>query len=319
MLKLRSPKAGLTLIEILVVIATLGLLLGLLLPAIQASREAARRAGCASNLRQIGVAIHSYLTDMQSFPPGSNAGRAFSMHAMLLPKLGETRLYEQIEFRSGKPFLSYSYDENFSVSSVSLSVFLCPSDARPSMQANGFTNYAGNGGSGTQAYGYNGIFVPGNAPPVVPGSVIDGFSSTALMAEWMLGGGASGVQDPRRTVFATPVSLIRPDQLELFAEQCRLQVLEAGQSITSNKGANWLYGEFGHTIYNHVLNPNESSCTNGTLVHEGAWTASSLHGEGSHVLFVDGHIQFLRNSIHKNIWRAIGSRAGGDNCGTDAF
>ena len=66
----RSTRAGFTLIELLVVIAIIGVLVGLLLPAVQAAREASRRATCSNNLRQIGLACHAHLDGKQKFPPG---------------------------------------------------------------------------------------------------------------------------------------------------------------------------------------------------------------------------------------------------------
>lgn len=315
----RRIRYGFTLIELLVVIAVLALLVGLLLPAIQASREAARLAGCANNLRQLGIGLQSYIASMQTFPPGSNAGRGFSMHAVLLPWLGESNLFNQIDFGHGQPYLSYVYDANYTIATSRLSLFLCPSDALSGTQTYGSTSYAGNGGSGVQTYGYNGVFVTGNASPVTPGHISDGLSVTAAMGEWMLGNVGSAARDRRRIIFATPIALTKPDQLDEFEEDCRLQVINAGTPYGSNKGGNWLYGDFGYTLYNHISSPNAQSCTNGTLVQEGAWTLSSQHGDGSHVLFTDGHMKFVKQTVQKSVWRAIGSRNGGEPFDDAAF
>ena len=93
-----------TLIELLVVIAIIGILVALLLPAVQAAREAARRIQCTTNLKQIGIAIHNYHDNYKTFPPGrlrmfvDGQGRCFSAYAFMLPYLEANNLYQQIDF-----------------------------------------------------------------------------------------------------------------------------------------------------------------------------------------------------------------------------
>src|SRR6188474_2864139 len=104
---MRSTKSvwrerGFTLIELLVVIAVIGILVALLLPAVQQAREAARRTQCRNNLKQIGIAMSNYHDVHQTFPPGrlrnpvDGQGRCFSAYAYLLPYLEATTLYDQI-------------------------------------------------------------------------------------------------------------------------------------------------------------------------------------------------------------------------------
>jgi prepilin-type N-terminal cleavage/methylation domain-containing protein/prepilin-type processing-associated H-X9-DG protein len=129
---------GFTLIELVVVVGIIGVLLGLLLPAVQYAREAARRARCAHNLKQIALGMHSYLSAVGTFPPGyvstilpspvfyiggEDGGPGWSGHALLLPHLEQTSLYNTINFN-----LAVSRPENTTTVLTSLSVFNCPSD-----------------------------------------------------------------------------------------------------------------------------------------------------------------------------------------------
>jgi prepilin-type N-terminal cleavage/methylation domain-containing protein/prepilin-type processing-associated H-X9-DG protein len=123
------PRGAFTLVELVVVIALLGMLLGLMLVAIQASRAVAERIQCASNLRQIGISLHAYHDLHESFPPGAieprplwRNGRQFAWSAMLLPQLELGTVSRQIDFR--KPF---DHPANSSVAATVLPVFLCPS------------------------------------------------------------------------------------------------------------------------------------------------------------------------------------------------
>src|SRR5262245_9767178 len=93
-------RSGFTLIELLVVIAIIGALIALLLPAVQAAREAARRAQCVNNLKQIGIALHNYLTAVGQFPPGRvnshipGQGNIWGLYAHLLPYLDQRPIFD---------------------------------------------------------------------------------------------------------------------------------------------------------------------------------------------------------------------------------
>src|SRR5689334_6714400 len=132
-----------TLIELLVVIAIIGVLTALLLPAVQSAREAARRAQCTNNLKQIGLALQNYEEANGTFPPGYvssvdmtilnacdmdqenqhcvDLGTGWAWGSMILPYLEQTPVYNSINFN-----LSVAYKENDTVSLTALSVYLCP-------------------------------------------------------------------------------------------------------------------------------------------------------------------------------------------------
>ena len=117
-----------TIIELLVVIAVTALLIALMLPAVQRVRDASRRTECASKLRQIGIALHTYHADHSVFPPGANAG-GYSMHVVILPYVGYDQLYNCVNF---SVIASFSYkpgpDEGNTVRGTKVELFFCPSD-----------------------------------------------------------------------------------------------------------------------------------------------------------------------------------------------
>ncbi len=152
-----SKRAGFTLIELLVVIAIIAVLISLLLPAVQSAREAARRAECVNNLKQIGLSIHNYMSANDASPPTSvysstvaeNAYQNQSIHARLLPYLEQTAIYNSINFHYGarnnfSPGNAFPGEDawggvwgrnNATAAITVINAFLCPSD----------TNRGGNG------------------------------------------------------------------------------------------------------------------------------------------------------------------------------
>jgi prepilin-type N-terminal cleavage/methylation domain-containing protein len=131
-MSLSSRRRGFTLIELLVVIAIIAVLIALLLPAVQQAREAARRAECKNNLRQLGLALHNYESTFSTLP-GLTGSSSFSVQARLLPYLEQSNLQGLIDFRqplmTGVGF-NPSLNPLFVVPARTIvPVFLCPSDA----------------------------------------------------------------------------------------------------------------------------------------------------------------------------------------------
>ena len=197
----KARPSGFTLIELLVVIAIIAILAGLILPAVQAAREAARRMGCINNLRQLGVAAHRHHDTYQHFPPGigyypaarNGAFGTYFFH--LLPFLEQGNLYES---SSGRvpfpppfgPSTAY-YPGNNTVYSRSVSVFLCPSD--PGVGPDGLVTINGVP-FGASCYAPNALVSARNDLTTVPpttspqgmtriADIADGTSNTVLHAE----------------------------------------------------------------------------------------------------------------------------------------
>jgi prepilin-type N-terminal cleavage/methylation domain-containing protein/prepilin-type processing-associated H-X9-DG protein len=154
-------RRGFTLIELLVVIAIIAVLISLLLPAVQSAREAARRAQCVNNLKQIGLAIHNYHSAIGSLPWGDGPWWVeWSAHTLLLPYLEQAPIYNSINFSDVQPFGQGALNIDSPINSTAtysvISVFNCPSDSDRLTEVSGHNNYMANSGSAPNcAYGGN--------------------------------------------------------------------------------------------------------------------------------------------------------------------
>ncbi len=223
---MRKKTAGFTLIELLVVIAIIAVLIALLLPAVQAAREAAQRAQCTNNLKQLGLAVHNYLSANQVFPlqtyfPASQVpswGWSYGWALQLLPYVEQNPMYNAFNFsigmfgnQGGNTF----QQGNNTVCYLQLATLICPSDGtkiRPAAPY-GATNYVGNQGATGAINCFSGVIIPsaGNNPtqsnmtgytglywiqnwgdwqnmgPIGLENVRDGSSNTALFSERLMG------------------------------------------------------------------------------------------------------------------------------------
>jgi len=280
-------RRGFTLIELLVVIAIIAVLISLLLPAVQSAREAARRAQCINNLKQIGLAMHNYHTAGDSFPLGVSASNnpwnksngcdalvtwnGWSVHAMLLPYLEQNVMFNAINFALD-PLVCNSQDFNNTVFSAGLSAFLCPSD--PNSGRNKGDHYLNNyyASIGTtigtvQNYPYQGskgIFTYGLSYGLR--DIQDGSSNTVAWSEALVGSTGkvnykgNGVFGPCYA-WAADCSTVATQTMATL-NQCNTEwnndVL-VSKDISNNKGQYWGWGAEAMSLFNTIVPPSSAS------------------------------------------------------------
>lgn len=330
----RSFNRGMTLVELLVVIAIMAILVSLLLPAVQAAREAARRAQCSNNLHQIALALGAYQSDHRMFPPGcfpvgSEAnpdwGGSYSLHVRILPFLSQGPLYNSINFDSGAwtipgfgvgnglPYQMSANAVNRTARQTSVATFLCPSD---SMKSRG-NNYRGSQGVGPHymtCFEYpdsaNGIFpVIG---PIGVSRVPDGLSQTVAISERVMGSGRLEI-DPFQDAFLMREFFFTAEDA---VRVCRLSATPTSLADGfSRSGDSWFFSGMEMTQYNHAQPPNSRvpDCfQSATQPVTGVATARSWHPGGVHSMMADGSVRFVTESIDSRTWRALGSRNGAE-------
>lgn len=278
-------------VELLVVIFVIGILVALLLPAVQSAREAARRVTCLNHLKQFGLAVISYESHVGMLPSAYQV----SVHARVLPYLDQSPLANSFNFA-----MPLNSTMNRSLSEVAVSTYLCPSDDGLG-RSSAWTNYAVNLGSGDWRREPNGAF----ALRVAFRDFKDGLSHTIAASEWVLSPRNESF-DPKTSVFEI-ANYVAFEQITSRCEGLDDKAIKANET----RGLNWTNGVHGSTSYNHYLSVNRRSCVNSNYVSS-AWSAGSRHDGGANVLFADGHAQFVRDTISLETWRALGTRNGGE-------
>jgi prepilin-type N-terminal cleavage/methylation domain-containing protein/prepilin-type processing-associated H-X9-DG protein len=303
---MRRKSAGFTLIELLVVIAIIAVLIALLLPAVQAAREAARRAQCTNNLKQLGLAVHNYLSVNNVFPlqsmyltaAGPSWGWSYGWPLALLPNLEQGTMFNAFNFSIGM-FGNAAGDTfqqgNTTIEYMQLSALICPSDGatqRPQSPI-GATNYVGNMGGPGQVAAMTGIIVPNgsfisgwgdsqNFGPVSIAGVQDGTSNTGMFSERLIGLPGSptvtrGSVDWKRAVFNGPVGAAWHSGLtgaQQFLAGCKAMPASTVSINTWGSGAYWFASYPWHVVVNDYLHsgtPNSVACQNPQEYFGASW------------------------------------------------
>lgn len=319
-----------TLIELLVVITIIGVLVGLLLPAVQAAREAARRAQCLNNLKQVGLALQNYLSANEAFPPitvmpKGRTSQPWSGHARLLNYLEQGNLANLINWSTQPEFTSSP-----TVAGIRVAMFMCPSEIRDEPRPTATLtyyplNYVFNEGTWfiydpASGRGGDGAFVPNRA--VKPAEIRDGLSNTL---------GATEVRAYQPNVWDTRT----PDTLGVAVPQSPADLAPylSGGTFDVNGHTEWVEGDVHESGFTTTFPPNAqvthlagsrpqdidfTSMRDGesiTLPTYAAITGRSYHPGGVNALLLDGSVRWVKDSIDRSVWRALGTRSGSESLG----
>ncbi len=309
-------RSGFTLVELLVVIAIIGILIALLLPAVQAAREAARRSQCTNNLKQLGLAVHNYNDTFKTMPIGAHAGWGHSWSLWILPYMEQNALYEVCP----TPINDSGWWGGTDARSVRLiqlvrtpvDAFKCPSDPQDVIEPldiNGLTrraisSYLGSAGgnvlddSYTQMGGGNGVMHVSRyntstpIPPTRFAEIKDGLAHTLLVAE-------------------SPYSISLQD-----IDECSVcdRYLFYHMNYDSGNGSD--FSEcLGSSFYpiNVAFSKDLVTYPQNGNARETAF--GSFHPGGCNAALCDGSVRFASETIDLTVWRGVASRKGGETTG----
>jgi len=335
-----------TLIELLVVVAIVGALLALLMAAVQRIRQTAQRVQCQNNLKQIGLALHSYQATRRTLPPSIPARSkapyvglipeyfwSWSVLAQLSPHLEQTAIYNKLNLNWPVymcPALQVSTENQFAVQQI-VPIFLCPADKMKSVGGGfgvasfGPVNYAACIGSGTTSGG-----APYGSPWDADGvfrarvdgkfkEILDGLSNTVAFSESTLGEGGTvqfgAMPSKAELVYGNVSGILTPTACRSVTQW----------NFPLPRGYLWATGEIRSASYNHFYPPNspQYDCVSiqpGVGAQQftaiGLRAARSNHTGGVNIVLADGAVRFVGNDIDPRTWTALSTRAGGESIGS---
>jgi len=322
-------RPGFTLVELLVVIAIIGILIALLLPAVQMAREAGRRMQCANNLKQIGIAMHSYQLSNYVFPPSrcgvvGDEGGDWSAQARILPYLEQNSLFEEIDFR--KSYEDAVLADGTKIKTTRINTYLCPDEIHDQTriedcaEANYPLNYGVNQGvwlvwNPRDPLAGSGVFQPNK--DMSPANIPDGLSNTLCAAEVK-------AYTPyfRNAALVAPTLPVLPEDISPLGGD-----FKGSEELMKNSGhTEWVDGRSHQSGFTAVFPPNtevpvkvngiiyDVDWTNlqegksDTVVTYAAVTARSYHPGVVNALMMDGSVKAYDNSTDRTVWQSLATR-----------
>jgi prepilin-type N-terminal cleavage/methylation domain-containing protein len=303
---MKRKRLAFTLVELLVVIAIIGVLVALLLPAVQAAREAARRMSCSNNLKQLALGLHNYHDAVQTFPYGYMESGGFHLRdcwvQQLLPYIEQTAMYNKYM----ETQVQWIMDVPAALKDQSIAALLCPSDGVRGAQGS-------NGGYRPDGYGAAGSYV--------------GCTGDGLMLGYAKDLRGIFHYDSKNGFFSIPDGSSNTLMLS--------EVITRGQSNSANGwgdgGSYWGGARWGGYGFTTLEAPNTTVADKVYACKSTTWPkapcqsiggtdqlqvfARSSHPGGVQTALADGSVRFVSDTINLTTWKALGTRAGGEVVG----
>lgn len=324
-----SPRrpAAFTLVELLVVIAVIGILVALLLPAVQSARGAARRMSCGNNLRQLGIALHNYHDVYRAFPPSAS----FRPGALFEPWSPQARLLGYLEQQNLENLIDWDqgYAVQPAVTALRVPTYLCPSERNDRPRADGALthyplNYAANMGlwhifNPLNGRGGEGLAYPNSRTNMA--SLTDGTSNTLAFAEVKAytpyirdGGNPSGTSVPIPGDPAQVVAFGGSFKADSgHTEWVDGRVHQSGFTGTFPPNTRFPYVDGGQE-YDVDFNSSREGKTTDRVTYA-VVTSRSHHPGGVQVVLADGSARFVAETINGATWRALSTCSGAEVVG----
>jgi len=317
---------GFTLVELLVVIAIIGTLVVLLLPAVQAAREAARRSACQSNLKQLGVALLNHESAKRKFPPvclisATQLSDSFSAQAYLLPYMEQSSVANLIDFTK-------SFTLQPQVTAARIPLFICPSETntKPNESVPGITHQPLN-------YGVScGTWFQFDPPSAQTGNGSFAVNMEMRVRDFTDGTSKSVGFAEVKAYQAVIRDGLNPSAIGAPLPATPADVIALGGTATADIGhTQWVNGIILHSGISHTFPPNTAitmavagktvdcdftSSRLGVTITSPTYTvftSRSHHATGAGVTMMDGSVQMIGSDIDLAVWRALGTRAGGES------
>jgi prepilin-type processing-associated H-X9-DG protein len=295
-MKTRS-RPGFTLYQLLVLLALLALLAALFFPVIARVRQAASRAQSVNNLKQMGLAVHSYHDVNQTFPSGVDVNH-FSASAQLLPYIEQNNLYQTIDFKQ-----DIDAKANQLARKAFIKVFLSPSDPLMRVGPYGPTNYLFNAGTKHALKDNDGVFYLDSKLKLT--TITDGTSNTVMIGETLKGNGQTKAETVKRQLVR-----YKADALKGLTDTAGVQDFKEGKHIAGDRCASWMDGRFLQGTYTATRKLNDLR-PDVDCGGEGGLSALRTLTSTVNVAFCDGSVRTVSVSIKPETWKLLHSRADG--------